>query len=260
LTISTQPKTDELTPRGPHLLVFDDALSLARAAAEYVAALSAEPMIERQRFTLALSGGSTPQALFRILAQPPYALSLPWPDTHIFWADERCVLPNDEGSNYKHAYDLWLRHVPISKTHLHRIKGELGPQAAAQDYVAQLRELPEIEHDWPTFDLALLGMGDDGHTASLFPGPIPIAELTEPVLPVTAHYQDRPANRVTLTPVVFNTARNIIFLVTGAGKAEALAAVLRGKADPARWPASRIRPKRGMVTWMVDRAAASKLP
>jgi 6-phosphogluconolactonase len=251
--------TDELKRLGPQLLVFDDALSLARAAAEYVAALSAEPAIQRQRFSLAISGGSTPQTLYRILAQPPYSLVLPWNDMHVFWVDERCVPPEDEGSNYRQARDLWLAHVPLPRSHIHRIKGELGPQAASADYAARLREFAEIEHDWPAFDLALLGLGDDGHTGSLFPGPITIAELTEITLGVTAHYQNRPANRVTLTPVVLNSARNIIFMVSGESKAEAVAAVVRGNADPNRWPAARIRPRRGMVTWMVDRAAASKL-
>lgn len=251
--------TDELKKLGPQVLVFDDALSLARAAAEYVAALSAEPAIRRQRFTLALSGGSTPQQLFRILAQPPYSLTLPWNDMHVFWVDERCVPPEDEGSNYKHARDLWLSHVPLPRSHIHRIKGELGPPAAAEEYAAQLREFAEIEQDWPAFDLVLLGLGEDGHTASLFPGPVPIAELTETTLAVTARYQDRPANRVTLTPIVLNSARNLIFLVSGEAKAEALAAVLRDDADPVRWPAARIRPRRGLVTWMIDRAAASLL-
>jgi 6-phosphogluconolactonase len=246
------------------LQVFDDALSLSRAAAEYVAALAREPRPDGHPFSMAVCGGSTPHRLYRLLGQPPYNMIIPWSQVHVFWGDERCVPPDHPESNFHQAYDLWLQHVPLPPRNLHRIKGEAGATAAAEEYAGELQNFArasfaEAGQDWPRFDLILLGLGDDGHVASLFPGPVGAAETSRPALAVIARYQDRPAERVTLTPLVFNTARNAIFLVTGEAKAEALAAALRGPADPERWPAQRIRPEKGLVTWMVDRAAAARL-
>jgi 6-phosphogluconolactonase len=245
------------------LQVFADAVTLSRAAAEYVAALAAEPRPSGQPFSLALCGGGTPQRLYRILAQMPYSTTLPWHDIHVFWGDERCVPPDQAESSYRLAHDLLLGHVPVPERHIYRIRGELGPDQAAADYALQLQDFAhrfgEIDQRWPVFDLVLLGLGEDGHTASLFPGPISDAEAEQPALAVTASYQGRPAQRVTLTPPVFNAARNIIFLVSGLGKAEALAATLKRSGDRARWPARRIRPEEGLVTWMADHDAVSRL-
>jgi 6-phosphogluconolactonase len=153
-----------------------------------------------------------------------------------------------------------LNHVPIPDSNIHRIRGELGPAAASKEYSLTLQEFASPPVQWPRFDLVYLGMGEDGHTASLFPGsPVDVSELT---MPVTAHYHDRPANRVTLTPVVFNDARMIAFMAAGAKKAETLAEVLSDThtRNPVQYPAQRIKPKDGRLIWLVDESAASKLP
>jgi 6-phosphogluconolactonase len=243
----------------PNLRVFDSLAELSPAAHEQLADLGTHAVAERGRFTLALSGGGTPLVLYRLMAQTPQAMGGRWAQTHVFWGDERCVPPDDPGSSFGQARDVLLKHVPLPEENIHRVFGEWEPQKAAEDYARQLRQFAEAGLAWPRFDVVLLGMGDDGHTASLFPGPITKAERTRPTMAVTASYQDRPANRVTLTPLVFNSARNIVFLVAGESKAEALAAVLSGSADPERWPAARIRPTDGTVTWFVDRAAAKLL-
>ena len=250
-------------PIPPKLLIFDDYESLSRLAAEYLIFYARSAMAERGIFTLTLSGGGTPQRLFELLAYPEYAEQISWPHTHLFWGDERCVPPDQDGSSYKQAYDAFLNKVPLPAENVHRVRGELTPEDAAEDYAKQLRDFVEKPGSaenraglWPLFDLVLLGMGNDGHTASLFPGPITERERTAPTLPVTAHYGDRPANRVSLTPLVFNAARNIFFLATGASKAETLKAVLDGPPDLERFPAQRIQPTEGEVTWFVDQEAA----
>ena len=145
----------------------------------------------------------------------------------------------------------------IPDSNIHRIKGELGPAEASKDYSLTLRGFASPPLEWPRFDLVYLGMGADGHTASLFPGS-PV-DVSEPTLPVSAHYQDRPANRVTLTPIVFNSARVVSFMVSGEQKAITLAEVLSGGYNPAKYPAQRIDPKDGRLIWLVDEAAAIKL-
>lgn len=247
----------------PTIHVYRDAATLAAAAAQHVANLAQTAVAHHGRFALALSGGSTPQALFALLAEPPFANTLPWHAMHIFWGDERLVPPDDPGSNYFHAATLLLSKVPIPPQNVHRVRGEASPTAAAADYAQALRAFTGDQRGWPIFDLVLLGLGSDGHTASLFPGPIPTAETTRPVITVTADYGDRPAQRLTLTPLVFNDARQVTFLVSGAGKAAAVAAVVGpdgAKADPQRWPAARIRPRDGRVTWLLDQDAAARLP
>ncbi len=244
--------------------VFDDSLALSRAAAELLANLIHETWSAGQPFSLVLCGGGTPQQIYRLLGQPPYSLSLPWSSLHVFWGDERCVPPTDPESNFAQAHAAWLRHVPLPAENIHRIKGELGGASAAAHYTEELRlfardTLAPPDQTWPNFSAVLLGLGEDGHTASLFPGAPHPAEDTQPVLTVNAHYQDRPAERVTLTPLVFNGAQTLIGLVTGAAKAPALAAALQAERDPVRWPIHRLRPSAGQLLWLVDRAAASRL-
>ncbi len=153
-----------------------------------------------------------------------------------------------------------LGHVPIPAENVHRIRGEWEPDAAATDYVRQLREFADPGEKWPCFDWVFLGLGADGHTASLFPGsPLPTAS-DAPAIAVMATYQDRPANRVTLTPQVFNSARIIAFLVTGQNKTAAVTATLAGARDLSRWPAQRIRPEAGALMWWLDEKAAAQLP
>ncbi len=240
----------------PDILVFANSEALSTAAAEFFAQLVQQA--EGSKFLVALSGGSTPRALFQKLAQPPYAASLPWETIHFFWGDERLVPPGDPGSSFGEAKRLLFDHVSVPIANIHRIKGELPPEESRRDYAEQLRQF--CTQGWPRFDLAIMGMGSDGHTASLFPGPIPPAELADPVISVTADYEGRPAQRVTLTPLVVNDAHHVLFLVTGAQKAEAVTAVIHGPRNPQQWPAQRIQPHSGQLTWFLDQSAASLLP
>jgi 6-phosphogluconolactonase len=241
------------------LRVYDDLETLTRAAADDIAALLLVEANPHRSFNLALSGGGTPRGLYALLAQPPYAQSLPWSRLHFFWGDERCVSAEHPESNYGQANEALLRHVPAPVENIHRVRVELSPAEAAADYARQLSQYADPGLRWPRFDLVLLGLGEDGHTASLFPGMITQREKRSPVLSVQASYLGRPADRVTLTPLVLNDARHIIFLVAGESKAQAVRAVLKGHADPEQIPASRIRPISGVVTWMLDRAAAKLL-
>lgn len=243
----------------PDLQIFQGKDSLAAAAATVFSAAAAEAVASRGRFLVALSGGSTPQALFSLLARPPYQKQIAWPATHIFWGDERLVPADDPGSNYYHARHLLLEQVPIPPSQVHRVRGELSAPDAVEDYARQLETMADGGARWPNFDLALMGMGADGHTASLFPGSKAVTEKTSPVLSVTADYAGRPAQRVTLTPPVFNDARQVLFLVSGADKAQALAAVLGGPLDTNNWPAQSIQPVSQNLRWFVDQDAAIQL-
>ncbi len=236
----------------PTVRIFKDTDELNRAAAEIFIELAAQAIRERGQFLVAFSGGSTPTVLYRLLARE----SVDWTRVHVFWGDERLVPPDDPQSNYGQAHKALLKHVPIPTENVHRVVSEMEPAAAAMDYALTLKRFASPPLDWPRFDLVLLGMGEDGHTASLFPGSS--VDMTEPVIAVTAHYQGRPAERVTLTPLVFNSAREIMFLVAGAGKAVTLSHVLND-ISPVQYPAQRIRPTDGKVTWMVDDAAGQKI-
>ena len=240
----------------PIVRIFASLAELSAAAADLFA--QQVQQAGNAAFLVALSGGSTPRALFRLLAQPPYADRLPWEQIHFFWGDERLVPPDDPGSSYGEAKRLLFDHVPVPPANIHRIKGELPAEAARLDYVNTLQKFSP--KGWPVFDLAIMGMGADGHTASLFPGQITPAEETGLVISVTADYEGRPARRISLTPLVFNDARQVLFLVVGENKAEAVTAVLHGPPDNTQWPAQRIRPHSGGLTWFLDEAAASLLP
>lgn len=243
----------------PVLRIFADQAELSHAAAQHFVAIANEAVAERGRFSVALSGGRTPEGLYRLLSRSPFDQKVPWLDTHVFWGDERLVAPEDPGSNYGQAAKLLLNRVPIPPQNVHRVKGEADPAEAAAEYATQLRDFAAGQRRWPRFDLVLLGLGSDGHTASLFPGQVGNREAQEPVMVVTAEYDSRPAHRITLTPPVFNDARHVIFLVAGEEKAGALAAVLEGRHNPKQWPAQRIQPQQGLITWLVDKAAASQL-
>lgn len=241
----------------PEIYIFKKIEELSRAAAMLFSQQSAQAILERNRFLVALNGGNTPTRLFHLLATD-FRDNVEWRKVHVFWGDERCVPPTDTGSSYGQAWNTLLSHLPMPSANVHRIKGELGPGEASKDYSLILKGFAPSPLEWPRFDLVYLGMGEDGHTASLFPGS-PV-EVSEPTLPVSAHYQDRPANRVTLTPVVFNSARTIVFMVTGENKAVTLAEVLSDRHNPERYPVQRIRPTDGSLIWLVDEAAAGKLP
>ena len=241
----------------PEIRVFNDLENLSHAAANLFTAQAAESITKRNRFLVALNGGNTPMRLFQLLATD-HRDQVDWKRVHVFWGDERCVPPDDAGSSYGQARDALLSRVPIPDSNIHRIMGELGPVEASGNYSLTVRRFASPPLEWPRFELVYLGMGEDGHTASLFPGS-PVEEA-EPVIPVTAHYQDRPANRVTLTPAVFNSARRVVFMVTGAKKAVTLAEVLSDRYNPGQYPAQRINPTDGGLIWLVDEEAAGKLP
>ena len=243
----------------PLVKIFPTPSAMSLAAAQLFSDIIDEASSKQHSVHIALSGGSTPLALFQLLAQPPYQASIAWNKVHFYWADERCVPPEDAESNYGQAWQSLLSKVPVSQQNIHRVLGELEPRAAAQDYVLQLKQNATGALAWPVFDCVLLGMGADGHTASLFPGQVNPAESTSPAIAVTADYMGRPANRVTLTPLVLNSARHVLFLVTGENKAHTLQEVLYGVNDSLHFPAQRVRPVNGDVTWLVDQAAASLL-
>jgi 6-phosphogluconolactonase len=241
------------------VVVLPNLDALSQEAAHRLLSAADEASRTRGIFHLVLSGGGTPRHLYRKLAKPPLSLMMPWSDVHFYWGDERCVPPDHGESNYGQARDILIKNVPVRDDNIHRIKGELTPKAAASDYRSRLREMSSAGQDWPEFDLVLLGLGDDGHTASLFPGHLSQEEQDRPVLAVTAEYGGRPADRVTLTPLALNSARQVIFLVSGRSKAEALSAALGEKNDPIRWPSQRIKPIHGPVTWLVDQDALGSL-
>lgn len=241
----------------PKIQIHKDLQELSAAAAQLFIESAANAIAARGRFLTALSGGGTPKPLYELLAQPPYRDQIQWDKVHAFWGDERCVPMDDPGNNYFQARQALLDHVPVPAENIHRVNSELEPESAAKDYAQVLKDFSEAPLTFPRFDLVLLGMGDDGHTASLFPNS-PVDE-SSPVIAVTANYQDRPARRVSLTPLVFNTARQVIFMAVGKSKAERLASILNGDYHPALLPAQRIRPKDGEVLWLVDESAAEKI-
>jgi len=244
---------------GTHLQVYPTVSVLSKAAADLFAQAARDAVDRRGRFLAALSGGNTPIPLFKLLAGPPYQDELPWTRMHFFWSDERCVPADHPESNYGQARGNWLARVPVLEGNLHRIKGELEAGEAVKDYRERLEEYAEGGLGWPRLDFVLLGLGSDGHTASLFPGSEVNIDPQLAVVAVRGSYADRPAERISLTPSVFNSARLVLFLVTGEEKAEALAASRQGRSDPSRWPVQRIRPRDGKVLWLIDTAAASLL-
>jgi 6-phosphogluconolactonase len=249
-------QTTGLTGGAHDVRVFDDAEQVARAAAELFTQLSRETVSERGTFSVALSGGTTPRRVYELLASDEYRGRVPWNAVHVFFGDERAVPADHAESNYRMANEALLSRVPIPAENVHRIEG-LGDAAAnASDYESVMRGLFG-DSDWPRFDLVFLGMGDDGHTASLFPHTTALEETRSWV---AANWVERlGAWRITLTAPAINSARRVVFLVTGASKAERLAEVLGGARDPSRLPSQTIRPRDGELRWFVDRAAASKL-
>lgn len=230
---------------------FKDSDELSQSATKKFIELANQAIIERGRFLVSLSGGSTPMKLYEKLANE----TLDWSRVHFFWGDERCVPVDDPGNTYGSMRGILFN--KIGTTNIHRVESELEPAQAAQAYAHTLSGFADAPFDFPRFDLVLLGMGDDGHTASLFPGsPVDIETST---IAVTAQYQDRPANRVSLTPKVFNHAREVWFLVTGAGKAETVRSVIKGEKNLEFLPAQRIQPVDGNLVWMIDEAAGKFL-
>jgi 6-phosphogluconolactonase len=245
----------------PRLEISSDHATLIQAAAEKVVRLCAEAIEENGMFTVALSGGSTPRPLYTLLATGKFARSINWSRVHLFWGDERCVPPDDPRSNYRVVRKALLDALPMPPANIHRIRGEDDPDVAAAAYERELRTFFGTNGaDGPPrigFDLVLLGMGEDGHTASLFPK---LPAVTETVRWVMALFVEVASMwRVTLTPVVINAARNVIFIVSGSEKAERLRDVMEGPFQPELLPAQMIKPAHGRLLWLVDNAAAGRL-
>jgi 6-phosphogluconolactonase len=198
--------------------------------------------------------------LYHLLTLPLFLRQLPWEHMHFFWGDERCVPPEHSDSNYGQARKAWLSRLPVPEQNLHPVKGGLKVALAARDYAEQLKAMAKGRSSWPRFDLVLLGLGEDGHIASLFPNSPVDNDPKLAVIPVKTHFKGQPSERVSLTPSVFNKARQVLFLVTGVEKAAAVEGTLRGRRDSVRWPAQRIHPPAGQVWWFVDATAASRLP
>jgi 6-phosphogluconolactonase len=234
--------------------VFSSPELLADAVAQHIVTSAAEAVSSRGLFTLALAGGSTPRATYSRLATRDWRLKLDWQRTHVVWGDERCVPPDDPRSNYRMAKEALLDRVPIPAHQIHRIRGEDDPEKAAGEYERELRVLLGSEG---SLDLVLLGLGEDGHTASLFPGQAAVREKARWVVAVPS--PDATMWRITLTPALLNAARNVTFVVSGANKAARLQQVLQGPFAPDILPAQAIRPAQGRLTWMVDEAAAARL-
>jgi 6-phosphogluconolactonase len=233
--------------------VFPDAGAVAAAAARHFEERARSAVRDGGRFTVALSGGSTPRTLYELLSQ---RADLPWSHTELCFGDERAVPPDDDSSNARMVHATLTRCDFVPKERVHRIRGELPAPAAARDYEQTLRALFPGQ-PLPRFDLILLGLGSDGHTASLFPG---TAALLENDAWVTAHHVPRlDAERITLTFPVLNAAADVLFLVAGADKAAALQAVLAGDAPIARIPARGVVPRHGSLRFFVDEQAAGGL-
>lgn len=249
--------------RSPSLWVYSSEKALAGGAAEHIVQLVAEAIALRGRCVLALAGGNTPRPIYRQLAAPVFRGRVDWSRVQVLFGDERCVPPEDVRSNYAMARAELLDQVPIPSTNIHRIHGEAAPERAAADYERVLKKLLGADgraaqgHSRTEIDLALLGLGEDGHTASLFPG---LTAATETRRWAVAEYVPSVQMwRVTLTPVVFNAARNVAFLVAGAAKAHILHQVLEGPQRPLQWPAQTIKPTHGALRWLTELSAASGL-
>ena len=241
--------------------VWPAGAEVAAGAAELFTSAVSGAVQARGLARVAISGGSTPKAMFALLADParPYLARVLWAKLQLFWVDERCVPPDHPDSNYRMTREAMLDHVPLPAENVHRMEGELEPEVAASRYEAEIRNTFRLEGaETPVFDLVLLGMGDDGHTASLFPHTEAIYELARIV--VANHVPQKDTWRISLTFPVINRGRQVAFLIEGPAKTQVLHDVLLGPYDPDDRPSQLIRPDSGQLTLLLDAAAASKLP
>lgn len=237
------------------LHVFENAEELSLAVAEWIAAYTQSVLKKNDRFTFALSGGSTPQKLHKILAAAPYREKIDWTKIHFFWGDERAVPFSDDRNNAKMAYDTLLDHLAIPADNIHVMRTDIGPEQSAAEYEKMLHNYFDGRPN--TFDLVLLGMGDDGHTLSLFPGTDIVHEHNAWTRAFFLQSQDM--YRISLTAPVVNRSAAILFLAAGKNKAETLKQVLEGPFNPDLYPSQLIQPSNGALHWFVDKAAARKL-
>lgn len=235
--------------------VYNDPESLSRAAAELFTVQSRQASMICGRFSVALSGGETPRRTYELLAGPPYRDRIHWKEVHIFWSDERCVPADDPRSNARMAREALLDHVPIPPSNLHAIHCTSSPQQAAEDYEKELKEFFSTSN--PNFHLVLLGLGSNGHIASLFPHTPVLNEKEKWVSDV--YVKELGMYRLTFTAPFINQASQVVFLVSGAEKAQVLEDVLEGSYRPSQLPAQLIRPDGKHPLWLVDKAASHKL-
>lgn len=235
--------------------IVPDSATLTRVAAQEFQRLAETAVQERGKFSVALSGGNTPRAVYSILASEHK--DLPWDRIHIFFGDERHVPPDHPDSNFRMASESLLSKVPIPEKNIHRVQAELDAEAAAAEYEQQLSSFFQLkDHEWPRFDLIFLGIGEDGHTASLFPGSKALSEASRRVV---ANWVEKfKTFRITFTFPVLNHAAEVAFLVSGSGKAQILSEILQP--GPPKYPAQKIQPENGRLLWLVDQEAGSLLP
>ncbi|GAC1446618.1 MAG: 6-phosphogluconolactonase [Pyrinomonadaceae bacterium] len=236
--------------------IFEDAEAVAQSAAQHFVELARLCVAKKGQFSVALAGGSTPKRIYELLATETFAPQVNWSKVHIFFGDERTVAPDHADSNYRMANEALLSHVALPAQNVHRINGVGDAAANASLYESELRGYFGDE-EFPRFSLVMLGMGDDGHTASLFPRSAALLETTKWV---TENWVEKfNTFRITLSAPAINHAAHVMFIVTGAGKTERLPEVLRGERDTARLPSQLIQPTGGTLDWYVDKAAAGKL-
>jgi len=236
-------------------IVCQDVVELSRQSAQCFSHLARQSVEVSGCFTVALSGGSTPKHLYSLLASPGYKERVPWKSVHLFWGDERCVPPDHAGSNFRMVQESLLSKIDIPPENIHRMAGEREPQAAAAEYEKNLQEFFGLENAaLPRFDLILLGIGEDGHTASLFPGSDALSETKR--LVAAPYVEKLNSYRLTLTLPVLNNGAEVWFLVTGNGKAEAVKEVFSGSSD---LPAAKVQPIDGKLTWFITEDAAAGL-
>ncbi len=234
---------------------------VAKSAAQLFTTAAVNVAASRGLARIAISGGTTPKAMFQLLADPaqPFVKQVPWDKLDLYWVDERCVPPDNAESNYRMTSEALLSKVPLPAARVHRMEGELDPEVAAARYESTIRNTFKLEGaETPTFDLILLGMGDDGHTASLFPHTEALNDLTH--IAIANHVPQKDTWRITLTWPVINQGRQVAFLIEGAGKAQVLHDVFAGPYQPETFPSQLIRPACGQLALLLDAAAASKLP
>jgi 6-phosphogluconolactonase len=240
------------------LIVMDSASELYVRAAEEIAHFAGEAICTHGEFTVCLTGGNTPASTYELLATR-FHLSVDWKEVQFFWGDERCVPPDDRASNFGMANRTMLSKLALRPQQIHRIQGEEEPLQAAQNYEQELRAFFRLERPgaFPSFNLLLLGLGDNAHVASLFPRHPALQEKTR--LAVAVEVEAAPSRRISLTMPVINHADRVMFVVSGENKAAAVRNVLQGTADPEQYPAQFVKPLSGDVVWLIDKAAASEL-
>jgi 6-phosphogluconolactonase len=240
----------------PEIIITDDPTQLAETAADIFTSTAKDCVTQTKFFTVAISGGSTPRHMHRLLAKEPYSSGIPWKKIHIFWVDERCVPMDDPASNYGLAKKDFLERISIPLEQIHPMPGTVPPEEGAKRYQDEMeRFFQNGQEDFPVFDLIFLGMGKDGHTASLFPGAKSPSESDRWVIAVKGGNPN--VYRLTLTYDVLNRAKKVYFLVSGKEKAPIVRTVLEDK--DAHLPAQKIQPMQGELTWLLDNKAASLL-